>query len=454
MLYFCHSTLGIVLSEKKKREGGCWASQDPASERYTQVHPPHKAMPTKKKPSSGDDAGACANCERRAPTMFGCARCGLVYYCGKDCQSAHWKKHKPLCIPKADRVPQPVESSYRTSGVNKSADQDEECAICLDPLAEDGSTLALPCGHAFHGSCIEGLRAQGAAKVCPLCRGNPSAGPDQLFEEAARRYFVVEARVKREQTSWAALSTANEQEMKEVAQLWKNAAAQGSFVAAFNLGVMYRTGLVMQQDNAEAVKWYRRAAEQGYAEAQFSLGLMYGIGEGEQQDNAEAVKWFHRAAEQGYAGAQYNLGVTYDKGHGVQQNYAEAVNWFSKAAEQGYAEAQYKLGVMYANGESIQQDFSKAVFWFEKAASQGHGEAKLGLEQVRLFQARASSAGPPVSSGDAQGVCCAHCAVQNLSGTSLKLCARCGIVSYCGRDCQIAHWKAGHKKSCKAHKAT
>ena len=148
----------------------------------------------KKKPSSSDDAGACANCERVEPKMSSCARCGLVKYCGRDCQSAHWKKHKPLCIPKADRVPQPVDSSPRPPNTRESSNQDEEeCAICLDPLAEDGSTLALPCGHAFHGSCVEGLRARGVAKVCPLCRGELSAGPDQLFDEATRRYFVVEA---------------------------------------------------------------------------------------------------------------------------------------------------------------------------------------------------------------------------------------------------------------------
>ena len=181
----------------------------------------------KKKPSSSDDAGACANCERVEPKMSSCARCGLVKYCGRDCQSAHWKKHKPLCIPKADRVPQPVDSSPRPppSSRESSNQDEEECAICLDPLAEDGSTLALPCGHAFHGSCVEGLRARGVAKVCPLCRGELPAGPDQLFDEAARRFFVVEARVRRGQTSWGALTKADQREMMEVVQVYKNAAA-------------------------------------------------------------------------------------------------------------------------------------------------------------------------------------------------------------------------------------
>jgi hypothetical protein len=32
-----------------------------------------------------------------------CARCQRAWYCGKDCQKAHWKDHKPVCIPPAQR---------------------------------------------------------------------------------------------------------------------------------------------------------------------------------------------------------------------------------------------------------------------------------------------------------------------------------------------------------------
>ncbi len=32
----------------------------------------------------------------------------------------------------------------------------------------------------------------------------------------------------------------------------------------------------------------------------------------------------------------------------------------------------------------------------------------------------------------------------------LSKCSGCGITKYCGRDCQVAHWKGGHKAECKA----
>ena len=31
-------------------------------------------------------------------------------------------------------------------------------------------------------------------------------------------------------------------------------------------------------------------------------------------------------------------------------------------------------------------------------------------------------------------------------GKGLKHCARCGRVKYCGRTCQVAHWRSGHKQ--------
>ncbi|KAG2493688.1 hypothetical protein HYH03_008202 [Edaphochlamys debaryana] len=36
------------------------------------------------------------------------------------------------------------------------------------------------------------------------------------------------------------------------------------------------------------------------------------------------------------------------------------------------------------------------------------------------------------------------------AGLSLKQCARCKCVRYCGAACQAAHWKAGHKEECQA----
>ena len=82
--------------------------------------------------------------------------------------------------------------------------------------------------------------------------------------------------------------------------------------------------------------WTRKAAEQGYAAAQLYLGVMYRRGEGVPQDDQEAVKWYKRAAEQGDVGAQSDLGLMYRGGQGVPQDYVLAHKWLNLAAAQGY----------------------------------------------------------------------------------------------------------------------
>jgi len=124
-------------------------------------------------------------------------------------------------------------------------------------------------------------------------------------------------------------------------------------------------------DYATALRELRPAAEQGNEHAQYLLGLMYRTGEGVPQDDKTAVKWYTLAAEQGDADAQYNLGNMYDNGRGVPQDYQTAVKWYTLAAEQGHAYAQGNLGSKYAFGEGILKDYVYAHMWGNIAAMNG-----------------------------------------------------------------------------------
>ncbi|KAG2491757.1 hypothetical protein HYH03_009918 [Edaphochlamys debaryana] len=51
---------------------------------------------------------------------------------------------------------------------------------------------------------------------------------------------------------------------------------------------------------------------------------------------------------------------------------------------------------------------------------------------------------PPACSSPA----CASLAGDSEAGLRRQQCGRCGRASYCCRECQVAHWKAGHKEAC------
>ena len=89
-------------------------------------------------------------------------------------------------------------------------------------------------------------------------------------------------------------------------------------------------------DYATALKEWRPLAEQGEARAQTNLGVMYRLGEGVPQDDTEAVRWYRRAAEQGHTKAQFKLGAMYFMGRGVPQDDVQAHMWLNLAAAPGH----------------------------------------------------------------------------------------------------------------------
>ena len=149
------------------------------------------------------------------------------------------------------------------------------------------------------------------------------------------------------------------------------------------LGADFEKGLFAYDtgDFATALREWTPLAEQGNPDAQFKLGVMYRKGDGVPQDDKTAVKWYTLAAEQGYAPAQSNLGVMYDKGDGILQDDKIAMEWYTLAAEQGHTNAQFNLAISYANGEVVRKDNVYAYMWANIASFNGNerGGELLGM---------------------------------------------------------------------------
>ena len=237
------------------------------------------SFPTKKDKGAAPEANVCAHClapeGSHGVVLKACTRCKATHYCGRACQTAHWRAgHKQFCVTPEERAPQPASTTWSTRIQPPEEDlRPVECAVCLDPLASGAALCTLPCTHTFHAPCVEGLRAFGIQQVCPMCRVELPPGPEKLFEEGSRRYWDVARRVVRGEASWGALTKAQQQEMNEVLRLFRSAAEQGHANAQFNLGAMYHNAEGVQQDYAEAVRWLRKAAEKEHVESLHNLGL-------------------------------------------------------------------------------------------------------------------------------------------------------------------------------------
>jgi TPR repeat protein len=116
---------------------------------------------------------------------------------------------------------------------------------------------------------------------------------------------------------------------------WRPLAEQGDALAQYNLGILYRKGRGVPQDDVQARQWYAKAAAQGQAKAQFNLGTLYFNGEGVPKDYQQALRWFRLAADQGEALAQTKIAIMYDDGLGVPKNIVQAYKWYSLATTNG-----------------------------------------------------------------------------------------------------------------------
>lgn len=308
----------------------------------------------------------CANCGTADLPLHNCGQCKVTPYCGKPCQTQHWRAgHKGRCMPTEARKPS---AEVRPSGA--------ACAICLAALEEP--TCTLPCGHAYHRVCVEELRKFGVKQACPSCRADLPPGAEKQFDDAMRRFIVI-----RRNTDWALRSNDQKREIYEILQLFKEASDQGHVDAQVMLGCIYKDGKCAPKNHGEALRLFCKASDQGNATAQFGIGVIYNDGLGVEQDYVEAVKWYNMAADQGLSMAQYVLGVMYSVGRGVERNDHRAVELFRKAAVQGTDSAQLSLGLMYEIGRGVEKSVPTAMQWYQKAAAQGNSEARLGVERLR-----------------------------------------------------------------------
>ena len=119
---------------------------------------------------------------------------------------------------------------------------------------------------------------------------------------------------------------------------------------------------------ADFVLWaFHLAIQEEISAAMVDLGSLYYTGRLGEQDFAQAVKYYKMAYAHGAWIACENLGYCYYYGRSVEVDYARAYHYFVKTALKGFTESLYKLGDMYAKGLYVEQDPQMAFTLYQRA---------------------------------------------------------------------------------------
>lgn len=162
----------------------------------------------------------------------------------------------------------------------------------------------------------------------------------------------------------------------------REAAANGSAQAQFEIGAIYTEGSAIEQDYEAAATWYERSAAQGFVPAQYRLGSLYEAGNGVEKDLELAKLWYQRSAEAGNRMAMHNLAALYASGQMGEQQFEAAAEWFERAAEHGMTDSQFNLGMLYARGLGVTQDLEASYKWFSLAARNSDADASKARDDI------------------------------------------------------------------------
>ncbi len=213
------------------------------------------------------------------------------------------KSAAPIVVPEAAPPPEPtsVEFARAAAAPPETPGSDTPAARASEPPAAAPSAAtdwaALP---------IDELRTRASDDELPA------------MEEMARR-LVQGVGVPKDQQAGAG---------------WLLRAAQhGSAQSAFNVGVMYERGFVVERDSTRAVEWYRKAADANLPIAKQHLALMLREGKGVARNGQEAIDLLRAASRQGLAVSMFTLGDIYERGDLVPKDPAMALAWYAITAE-------------------------------------------------------------------------------------------------------------------------
>jgi len=158
-------------------------------------------------------------------------------------------------------------------------------------------------------------------------------------------------------------------------KMFEETALRGEISAQYFLAGQY----FQQEKYDKGLYWLNKLVEDELPEAQCLLGLVYNTGLGVEEDSEKAVKYFEKSAMQGDGGGLLHLAACYKTGYGVECNTSKFLELLEKSVKAGNVTAMHVLGNLYEDGELVQKNERKAFELYEKAAKRGDSEGQVSL---------------------------------------------------------------------------
>ena len=186
------------------------------------------------------------------------------------------------------------------------------------------------------------------------------------------------------------------EDFKKAEQILISESEKGNLLAIHDLGKLYSTDKLGENDDEKSFSFYREALHaftviEPNADSMFPyepryegqnmksadmrsyvwyrIGKMHCYGLGTKQNYEKAFEWFLKSAQEGNKFAQYSLANLYYYGNGAERNLKEAFGWYMRSAKQGQPYASYAVTQMYSKGEYVEHDEKTAQEYYNQALS-------------------------------------------------------------------------------------
>ena len=340
----------------------------------------------------------------------------------------------------------------------------EDCPICFETIKR------VNCMTMRRFSCCGGF----TCKQC--CDERKAKGMEEGFDE-----------LYRDKCPLCRKEFPNEGDDKESGTRALEHSNKGRAWAQMKLGMWYLNGMNgFALDKQKGLQLLEQAVDQRDPDALFMMALAYS-GEILERDESKYMYYLKEAADLGQQGAQEELATAYNRRNNEEE---KTLHYATLAASQDDAKACSMLGHFFMRAEcGLPKSLILAKHYSEKyfedavegdpcdnpvpAFNLSLALYQLGKERYEeimeipghspipkfLFCIRRAQEGDPtVKTNDhvtelismVENEAKSHCANcrKEVGCASLKRCVRCLGAWYCGKECQVQHWKSGHKLDC------